>query len=157
MPTSKAELRRILDRSLQQRTRGELYWYPVAIGDGRDRGVALSDAVPLIPVGWETYDPLEPMTSQHEMHLLLELIRSVRPELALRAELTTLAVVQDLGLAYFVYGEHDHVCPGCGAINGDCICVAIHDITHDPPLPADAAGADAPLIDSSPTNAEVRS
>ena len=124
----------------------ELYWYPVAQNGPRDKAVAVGGAVPSIPVVPVAPDP---EISRHWAHLLLNMFAIPGVEFA--ADLTTAEILDESGIPWFIWGLHDHICPGCGAINGDCICVAIHEITHDPPLPADDAGADVPLIDSSPT------
>lgn len=130
MAVNSTRQQEILAAAKQTGTRAELFWYPVDVNGREDRGVLLAGMLPLIPVGNEDWSPRLPMTSQSEMQVLLELIRCAAPKLALRAELTTLALVEEMGIPWFVYGAHDHVCPGCGAIGGDCVCVPVREVAH---------------------------
>jgi hypothetical protein len=119
--------KKILAEAARTGTLHTLYWYPVATGGRQDKGVAVGAAAPSIPVVPVGNDPEE---SRHWAHLLTELLEA--PGSAFACDLTTADLLDECGVPWFVFGDHDHVCPGCGAIGSDCICVAV--CTHDEPL-----------------------
>lgn len=130
MAVNRKQQRRILDESLMRGERDQLYWFPVDINGPEDRGVMVGGMLPLVPVGNEPYRIDLGMTSQAEMEVLMELVRVARPTMALRADLTLLTEVERLGIDWFIWGEHDHICPTCAAIGNDCVCTPIREIVY---------------------------
>lgn len=116
--------KRILDNAQRDGSLHTLYWYPVCTNGATDKAVTLgyaAPAIPVVPVG------SDPEISRHDAHLLISLMDL--PGAAFGLDLTTTALLDACGVPWFVWGEHDHVCPGCGAINGDCVCVAVKEVT----------------------------
>ena len=120
MAINRTRQRKILEAAALAGELDQLYWYPVATNQRGEPPVAVGavPSIPAVPVGDD------PETSRHWAHLLIELM--VCPGVTFGLELSTAALLDGCGTAWFVWGAHDHVCPGCGAIGNDCICPAIH-------------------------------
>jgi hypothetical protein len=117
MAVNRTWQRKVLDEAQRAGALHRLYWYPVATGGRQDKGVAVGEAAPAIPVVPVGSDPEE---SRHLAHLMIELLELPGASFAL--DLTTADLLDACGVPWFIWGSHDHICPGCGAINGDCIC-----------------------------------
>jgi hypothetical protein len=115
--------RKVLTAAAADGTLGELYWYPVEVSGRHDRAVTVGDAAPAIPVIPVAPDP---EISRHHAHLMIALMELRGAAFAL--DLTTAALLDQVGVPWFVFGEHDHICPSCAAVNGDCVCVPMREV-----------------------------
>lgn len=122
MAINRTQQRKILDAAQRDGTLHELYWYPVATNQRGEPPVAVGNppTIPVVPVG------PDPETTRHWGHILVSLLES--PGITFGLELSTAKLLDQCGTPWFVWGLHDHVCPGCAAIGGDCVCHAIHAI-----------------------------
>lgn len=110
--------KRIVERAQAEGTLDNLFWYVVMSKGGYAYAVsAPKGMVPIVPMG------SDPEESRHYADILCELFRTnnrgqdIAVEVGIRSELTQ--------VQWYEFGEMaewDYVCPGCGAINGDCVC-----------------------------------
>lgn len=123
MPPNRTAQRQILHQAARRGELHTLYWYPVETTGRRDRAVTVGHAdpaIPVIPVG------NDPEISRHYAHLMIELIEM--PGAAFALDLTTADLLDQVGVPWFVFGDHDHICPSCAAIGGDCVCVPMREV-----------------------------
>ena len=120
MPINRTAQQQILAAATRDGSLPALYWYPVDTSGRHDRAVTLGHAAPAIPVIPVAPDP---EISRHHAHLLISLLEL--PGAAFALDLTTADLLNQVGVPWFVYGDHDHICPGCAAVGDHCICTPI--------------------------------
>lgn len=110
--------RRILEQSARDGTRGDLFWYVVAVRGGCSHAVAAPGRhVPLIWVGEDAESSL------HYALIMLALFKDANPGMELLLELGTREAL--VGVLWYEFGDMatwDRVCPACGAIGLSCVC-----------------------------------
>lgn len=80
--------------------------------------------VPVVPVAGDAE------TSRQWAEILEALFKGANVGREFALALTSWDVLEATGVAWYEWGERkfDMVCPGCGAINDDCICQAIKEV-----------------------------
>ncbi|MCC6454474.1 MAG: hypothetical protein IT328_05985 [Caldilineaceae bacterium] len=119
MIQNRSQQRRIIEAAIQAGELHTLYWYPVSDrGGGRTEAVGVNEQIPVVRVA------PDPEITQHDAHIMLELLKSKSPELLLHLELTAVDILEDGGFRYFEFGGSDLVCEWCGAVGWEsCCCV----------------------------------
>lgn len=120
---NRTQQNKILAAAEQDGTLPTLYWYMTGRQRNREVPAAVGDSIPVQPAGPDVE------TSRQWAHLMLETARMMTPGLTLDLELTATDLLD--GLRWHVWSEVDMVCPGCGAINEDCVCVAVREVTGE--------------------------
>lgn len=118
MMQSRKSQRKIIEAATKDGTIDTLYWYMVIdCGWNKQIPAAINDWVPVVKVA------PDPAVTEHDAHLMLEIIRHYSPGMILRLELTARDILEDLDIRYFEFGDIDLVCPSCGAVGWEsCIC-----------------------------------
>lgn len=117
MRQSRSDIKRIIDAATKDGTLGELFYY-IVIDAGYNKQIpaAVNDFVPVVRVA------PDPAISEHDAHLMLEIIRHYSPGMIMRLELTAIDILEDCGVQWFEFGAIDLVCESCGAVGWDSCC-----------------------------------
>ena len=116
-PQTRAWQDRVIAGAKAMKQEHNLYWF---IAYDKNSTLAIRTPTGGLSIPVVNFLP-DKETSYHWAHLMLEMALMHHPHKTLRINLTDKELLDQTG-PWFVWGTEDHICPGCGGINADCIC-----------------------------------